>query len=155
MPRIIVTRYSKYYVQDSTTCVCFSKKCLPTSNRQLFSFMTTPGIFRQSRTKVVGKVVQLNSISAAFIQRLLMFNKNNFSSPKYPPSPLFNVGIQHKQSNSSVLYNIEKGGWGREAKERSKVLTFPTLLTMIVVMFVCIRLYTVSGPPLVKTYKPY
>ena len=42
----------------------------------------------QSRTKVVGKVVQLNSISAALTQLLLMFNKNSFSS-KYPPSPLF------------------------------------------------------------------
>ena len=42
----------------------------------------------------------------------------------------YNITI--KQSQSSVLYNIEKGGWGREAKERSKVLTFPTLLTMIV-----------------------
>ena len=88
----------------------------------------------QSRTKVVGKVVQLNSISAAFILRLLMFNKNSFSSPKYPlpPFSMLEYNITIKQSNSSVLCNIEKGGWGREAKERLKVLTFPTLLTMIV-----------------------
>ena len=115
------------------TCV-FQRSAYQYQIVNFFSFMTTPGIFRQSRTKVVGKVVQLNSISAAFILRLLMFNKNSFSSPKYPPSPfsMLEYNITIKQSKSSFLYNIEKGGWGREAKERSKVLTFPTILTMIV-----------------------
>ena len=80
--------------------------------------------------------MQLNSISAAFTQLLLMFNKN---PPKYSPIPLsmleYNITITH--SNRSVLYNIGGlgggGGWEREAKERSNVLTFPTLLAMIVV----------------------
>ena len=92
-PRIIVTRYSKYYCSRQYPLRVFFKDTPINIKSSTFSFMTTPRISRQSRTKVVEKVVQLNSIGAAFIQLLLMFNKNSFSSPKYPPSPLFNVGI--------------------------------------------------------------
>ena len=55
----------------------------------------------QSRTKVVGKVVQLNSISAAVTQLLLMFNKKLIvflllNIPHPPFSMLeYNITIMH------------------------------------------------------------
>ena len=73
----------------------------------------------QTRTKVAGKVVQLDSISAAFTHLLSMFNKNTFSFPKYPPFPQYiNITITH--SNSSVLYNIKPEGWGEKQKRGQK-----------------------------------
>ena len=49
--------------------------------------VSTSHLFLQSRTKVVGKVMQLNSISAALTQRLLMFNKIVFLLLHIPHPP--------------------------------------------------------------------
>ena len=77
--------------------------------------------------------MQLNSISAALTQLLLIKIVFLLLNIPHPPFSMleYNNNYALKQF-SFVSYNIEKVGWGREAKEKSKVLTFPTLLTMIV-----------------------
>ena len=63
--------------------------------------------------------MQLNSISAALTQLLLMFNKIVFLLLNIPHPPFsmleYNITITH--SNSSVLYNIEMGDGGEKQRE--------------------------------------
>ena len=66
--------------------------------------------------------MQPNSISAAFTQLLLMFNKIVFILLNIPHPHFsmleYNITITH--SNSSVSYNIEKGDGGKKQKRGQK-----------------------------------
>ena len=83
----------------------------------------------QSQTKVVGRVLQLNS-------------SPDFNPPKgefslllnIPRAPYSMLGYNRTitRTNISVLLNIGQGAGGGRKKKEVKKATFPTLLTMIV-----------------------
>ena len=88
-----------------------------------------------SRTKVVGKVEQLNSIIRPFRTFYIYIQKRLFAlflnTPSLPYSMLGQIRIiTHKNKFSFVQHWFR--GRGEQGEGRWKVITFPTLLAMIV-----------------------
>ena len=92
----------------------------------------------QSRTKA-GKVEQLNSFIRLF-KTLYIYNKKTItcSFPEYPQSPLFHVGTNKNNYAKNKFTFVQHWfrGRGEQGEGRWKVITFPTLLTMIVAVTV-------------------
>ena len=97
--------------------MCFLKTFLLTTGRRFFIFMATPRIFRQSQTKVVGKVL--------YNLTVVHFNpeKREFSlllNIPRPPYSMLGYNRTITRTNINVLINIGPGAGGGRKRTGKK-----------------------------------